>query len=131
MMLLRRLSPLNPLSSTRLREKKSRVKNTPCVSSGSKRVLENKTRVEAGLMLPQFPRQPSGVKEVDDMMERLQEIRKVIVGGSTSRTLTGVSPFVADILAEVLPLGARLPHLESYDGSTDPEEYIYYFINTI
>ena len=50
-------------------------------------------------MLPSFLRQPSGVKEVDDMMERLQEIRKVIVGGSNSRTLIGVSPFVVDILA--------------------------------
>ena len=96
---------------SRLREKKSRGKNAPCVSSGSKRVLENKTLVEPGLMLPPFPRQPSGVKEVDDMMVRLQEIRRVIVGGNTPRAATGVSPFVA----EVLPLGARLPHLEFYD----------------
>ena len=82
-------------------------------------------------MLPPFPRQLSGVKEVDDIMVRLQEIRRVMVGGNTPRTPTGASPFVAKVLAEVLPVGARLPHLESYDGSSDPEEHVYYFVNTI
>ena len=71
------------------------------------------------------------MKEVDDMMVRLQEIRRVIVGGNTPRTPTGVSPFVPEVLAEVLPLGARLPHLESYDGSSNPEEHVYYFVNTM
>ena len=80
-------------------------------------------------MLPPFLRQPSSVKEVDDMMMGLQEIRRVIVGGNTPRTPTGVSPFVAEVLAEVLPLALRLPHLKSYDGSTDPEEHVYYFMN--
>ena len=43
---------------SRLGEKKSRVKNAPCVSSSSKRVLENKACVEAGLMVPPLSRQP-------------------------------------------------------------------------
>ena len=106
---------------SRLGEKKSRSKLAPCVSSSSKRVHENKTHMEPGLMLPPFLCQPSSVKEVDDMMVRLQEIRRVMVGGNTPRTPTGVSPFVAEVLAEVLPLGVRLPHLKSYDGSTDLE----------
>ena len=82
-------------------------------------------------MLPPFPCQPSGVKEVDDMMVRLQEIRRVMVGENTPRTPTGVSPFVPEVLGEVLPLGARLPHLESYDRSSDPKEHVYYFVNTM
>ena len=52
-----------------------------------------------------------------------------MVGGNTPRTSTEVSPFVPEVLAEVLPLGVRLPHLESYDGSIDPEEHVYYFVN--
>ena len=80
-------------------------------------------------MLPPFPRQLSGVKEVDDVMLRLQEIRRVMVGGNAPRTPTGVSPFVPEVLGEVLPLGVRLPYLESYDGSSDPEEHVYYFVN--
>ena len=54
-----------------------------------------------------------------------------MVRGSSSKALNGKSSFVAKILAEVLPTGARLPHLESYNGSTDPKEYVYYFINTM
>ena len=54
-----------------------------------------------------------------------------MVGGNTPRTPTRVSPFVPEVLGEVLSLGARLPHLESYDGSSDPEEHVYYFVNTM
>ena len=96
---------------SRLGEKKSRGRLAPCVSSGSKRVHENKAHVKPELMLPPFPRQPSGVKEVDDMMVRLQEIRGMMVGGNTPRTPTRVSPIVPEVLGEVLPLGARLPIL--------------------
>ena len=110
---------------SRLGEKKSKGGLAPCVSSGSKRAHENKAHVEPELVLPPFQRQLSGVKEVNDMMVRLKEIRRVIVGGNTPRTPTGVSPFVPEVLGEVLPLGARLPHLESYDGSSDPKEHVY------
>ena len=65
------------------------------------------------------------------MMVRLQEIRRVMVGGNTPRTPTRVLPFVVEMLVEVLLVGARLPHLESYDGSSDPEEHVYYFVNTM
>ena len=34
-------------------------------------------------------------------------------------------------MAEVLPLRARLPHLDSYDRSIDPEEHVYYFMNAM
>ena len=65
-------------------------------------------------------------------MKRLQEIKKNIYGGGSSlRSLIGGSPFVAEILAEVLRFRAKLPHLETYDGSTNPDEHVYYFMNTM
>ena len=84
------------------------------------------------MMPPPPPRQPTSLKEVDEMAKRLEEIRRSIcAAGGSSRPITGGSPFVPEILSEVLPKGARLPHLESYDGSTDPEEHVYYFLNTM
>ena len=37
--------------------------------------------------------------------------------------LTVKSPFVAEILREVLPLNVRQPHLESFEGLTDPDDW--------
>ena len=56
---------------SKLGEEKSKRGLAPCVSSGPKKVHENKAHVEPKLVLPPFPRQLSGVKEVDDVMLRL------------------------------------------------------------
>ena len=45
--------------------------------------------------------------------------------------LTAKSPFVAEILREVLPLNVRQPHLESFEGLTDPDDHLACFLNTL
>ena len=45
--------------------------------------------------------------------------------------LTVESPFVAEILKEVLPLNVRQPHLESYEGLTNPDDHLACFLNTL
>ena len=45
--------------------------------------------------------------------------------------LTAKSPFIAEILREVLPLNVRQPHLESFEGLTNPDDHLACFLNTL
>ena len=45
--------------------------------------------------------------------------------------LTIDSPFSIDIQKEVLPINVRQPHLEQYEGLTNLEDHLAYFMNTL
>lgn len=74
---------------------------------------------------------PTTWKEVNDMMERLKEFKHNLETGGSLRLVNGGSPFTIVVLYEVLLVGARLHHLESFDGSTDPDDHLCCFLNTM
>ena len=60
------------------------------------------------------------------MLARLEKLRSELgVGVNVG------SPFSTEIQNEVLPLNVRQPHLEQYEGLTDPEDHLAYFLNTL
>ena len=60
----------------------------------------------------------------------LPPIREYKTNLEKGGTLTVESPFVAEILKEVLPLNVKQPHLESYEGLTDSDDHAC-FLNTL
>lgn len=65
------------------------------------------------------------------MMERLKEFKHNLETGGSLRLINGRSLFTAMIMFEVLLAGAKLPHLESYDGSSDLDDHLYCFLYTM
>ena len=63
------------------------------------------------------------------MLAHLEKLRSELETGGGS--LPVGSPFSAEIQKEVLPLNVRQPHLEQYEGMTDPEDHLAYFLNTL
>ena len=60
------------------------------------------------------------------MLARLKKLKSELVVG-----VAVGSPFSTEIQNEVLPLNVRQPHLEQYEGLTDPEDHLAYFLNTL
>ena len=82
-------------------------------------------------MPPLLPRPPTTLKEVAEMMELLKEFKHNLETRGSLRPINGGLPFNATVLTEVLPVGARLPHLKPYNGSIDIDNHLYYFLNTM
>src|SRR6516162_2503110 len=62
------------------------------------------------------------------MMTSLQQYKVNLERGDT---LTTGSPFVETIQKEVLPLNVWQPHLESFEGLTNPDDHLACFMNTL
>ena len=62
----------------------------------------------------------SQLQEVNEMLVRLVQLKPNL---ETGGTLAVGSPFSTDIQKEVLPINVRQPHLEQYEGLTDPEDH--------
>lgn len=56
-------------------------------------------------------------------MKKLSELKENSMNGS-SKVVPEKSPFIPSILVKVLSAGAKLPFLETYDGSTDPKDHL-------
>ena len=62
------------------------------------------------------------------MLARLEKLKsELVVEGNVSFG----SPFSVEIQKEVLPLNVRRPHLEQYERTSDPEDHLAYFLNTL
>ena len=69
------------------------------------------------------------LNEVNKMLAYLEKLKSELEtkGGS----LPVGSQFYAEIQKEVLPLNVRQPHLEQYEGTSDLEDHLAYFLNTL
>ena len=61
----------------------------------------------------------------------LPPVREYMMNLEKGGTLTVESPFVVEILKEILPLNVKQPHLESYEGLTDPDDHLACFLYTL
>ena len=62
--------------------------------------------------------------EVEKQMKKLSKMKESLINGGTLKLALGRSPFVASILSKMLLVGAKLQSLETYDGTTDPEDHL-------
>ena len=62
--------------------------------------------------------------EVEKQMKKLSKMKESLINGGSTKLALGRSPFVASILSSMLPVGTKLPSLETYDGTTDPEVHL-------
>ena len=60
------------------------------------------------------------------MLARLERLRSELEVG-----VTVGSPFSTEIQSEVLSINVRQPYLEHYEGTSDPEDHLAYFLNTL
>ena len=74
------------------------------------------------------PKENLQLQEVDEMLARLERLRSEL---AVETNVNVGSPFSIEIQKEVLPLNVRQPHLEHYEGSSDPEDHLAYFMNTL
>ena len=103
----------------------SRQVEEPLRSSSALRALGNKVQNQP---LHGAPKTNPQLQEVDEMLARLEKIRSELAAENT--TSSG-SPFSVEIQKEVLPMNVRQPHLEHYEGTSDPEDHMAYFMNTL
>ena len=60
-------------------------------------------------------------------MNKLCEMKESLINGGTSKFAPRKSSFVTVILLKMLPTGAKLPSLETYDGTSNPEDHLAQF----
>ena len=97
----------------------------PQRSSSTLRALGNKVQNQP---LHGAPKTNPQLQEVDEMLARLEKIRSEL---ATEGIMSSGSPFSSEIQREVLPMNVRQPHLEYYEGTSDPEDHLAYFMNTL
>ena len=68
------------------------------------------------------------LKEVNEMLARLVQLKSNLEAG---RTRIAGSLFLTEIQKEVLSINVQQPHLEQYEGLTDLEDHLAYFMNTL
>ena len=68
------------------------------------------------------------LQEVNEMLACLVQLKLNL---ETGGTIVAGSPFSVNIQKEVLPINMRQPHLEPYEGLTDVEDHLAYFLNTL
>ena len=78
--------------------------------------------------LHEAPKENPQLQEVDEMLARLERLRSEVAVEANSNV---GSPFSMEIQKEVLPLKVRQPHLEHYEGTSDLEDHLAYFMNNL
>ena len=67
------------------------------------------------------------LSEVKKQMNKLFRMKESLINRGTLKFSLGKSPFVTTILSETLPTKAKLPSLETYDKSSDLQDYLAQF----
>lgn len=65
------------------------------------------------------------------MMKKLKDVKHSLETGASVKSVIGDSSFLALILVEVLPIGAKVPHMDMYDGIIDPKDHLSHFQKTM
>ena len=68
------------------------------------------------------------LQEVDEMLAKLEKLRSELAVEANANL---GSPFSLEIQKEVLSLNVRQPHLEHYEGTSNREDHLAYFMNTL
>ena len=93
----------------------------PTPANHSQRVLEDLARLD----LPASGSGPEAILEqVNQRMKQLSALRDSLATSSAVKAAPGRIPFAPLVAAEILPPGVKVPFLEHYDGSTDPEDHL-------
>ena len=75
--------------------------------------------------LPALGNRPKAfLEQVDQQMKQLSMLRDSLTTSLTRKVAAEKIPFVASVTTEVLPPGMKIPFLESYDDSSDPEDHL-------
>ena len=75
--------------------------------------------------LPTSESRPEALlKQVNQQMKQLSTLQDCLGISSARRLATGMIPFIASVVAEVLQQGMKLSFLKSYDGSLDLEDHL-------
>lgn len=94
----------------------------------SVRVHENNTHSLPPALRPKVA---TTIENADNMIKKQKDAKHSLETCTFIRLVTSGSPFITSILVEVLPIGAKVPHISTYYGSVDLEDHLLHFQNTM